>query len=157
MRRIAAVVLVAGFVLSGCGFLGSGQRGSNKPDGFVLRGYVSVGLRAEPGKAASGSPATVPNASGTPSAGVPCTAPPEANDVQAGGAVRVADPDGHTLAAGTLEAGVEEGGRCNFAFQIKAVPGGVDRYVIGVGNRATTTFLAHDLRSDKPAVILVDV
>ena len=33
----------------------------------------------------------------------------------------------------------------------------VDRYVIGIGNRATTTFLAHDLRSDKPAVILVDV
>ncbi|GAA0946688.1 hypothetical protein [Virgisporangium aurantiacum] len=157
MRRIVAVVLVAGFALSGCGFLSSGQRGSNKPDGFVLRGYVSIGLRAGSGPAASGSPAAVPSASGTPTAGIPCTAPPEANDVQAGGAVRVADPDGHTLAAGTLLPGVEEGGRCNFAFQIKAVPGGVDRYVIGVGNRATATFLAHDLRSDKPAVILVDV
>ena len=156
MRRIVAVVLVAGFALSGCGFLTSGQRGSNKPDGFVLRGYVSVGLRGS-GKAASGSPAAVPRSSGTPAASAPCTAPPEANDVQAGGAVRVADPAGHTLAAGTLQAGVEEGGRCNFAFQIRAVPGGVDRYVIGVGNRATTTFPAHDLRSDKPAVILVDV
>jgi hypothetical protein len=149
VRRIVAVVLVAGFALSGCGFLSSGQRGSNKPDGFVLRGYVSVGSGT-----ASSSASPVPGPSGS---GTACTAPPEANDVQAGGAVRVADPEGHTLAAGTLEPGVEEGGRCNFGFQIRAVPGGVDRYVIGVGNRATATFAAHDLRSDKPAVILVDV
>ena len=48
-------------------------------------------------------------------------------------------------------------GRCNFGFQITGVPGGVDQYVIGVGNRPAVSFLAHDLRSDKPAVIVVDV
>lgn len=151
MRRIAAVVLVAGFALSGCGFLNSGQRGSTKPDGFVLRGYVSVGR-----KAVSGSPSPPSSSSATVTPGA-CTSPPEANDVAAGGAVRVADPDGHTLAAGNLQPGIHDGDRCNFGFQITAVPGGVDRYVIGVGNRATATFPAHDLRSDKPAVILVDV
>jgi hypothetical protein len=144
MRRVVAVVLGAALALSGCGFLNSGQRGSNKPDGFTLRGYVSVGHKA----AASASP---------PASGGPCTAPPEAEDVQAGGAIRVADSDGHTLGAGTLEPGIEENGRCNFGFSIRQVPGGVEKYVIGVGNRATTTFPAHDLRSDKPAVIVVDV
>jgi hypothetical protein len=67
---------------------------------------------------------------GTAAPGVPdapCTAPAPANDVQAGGAVRVADPDGHTLAAGSLKPGIEERGRCNFGFEITAVPGGVDR------------------------------
>jgi hypothetical protein len=145
MRRVVAVVLAAGLTLSGCGFLGSGQRGSNKPDGFTLRGYVSVGHKE------SASPEPSPASRGS------CTAPPEADDVQAGGAVRVADADGHTLAGGTLEPGVEENGRCNFGFSIRAVPGGVERYVIGVGNRPTATFPARDLRSDKPAVILVDV
>lgn len=147
---------MAGLALSGCGFLTSGQRGSTKPDGFVLRGYVSVGR--EPGSSSS-PPASASSgaAAAGPGAGGPCTSPPEADDVQAGGAVRVADSEGHTLAAGNLEPGVHEGGRCNFGFEIPAVPGGVDSYVIGVGNRATATFPAHDLRSDKPAVILVDV
>lgn len=144
MRRVVAVVLAAGLALSGCGFLSSGDRGSNKPDGFTLRGYVSVG----PGTAGASAPA---GSSG------PCTAPPAASDVQAGGAVRVADQEGHTLAAGSLSPGVAEAGRCNFAFQITAVPGGVDEYVIGVGNRASVSFPAHDLRSDKPAVIVVDL
>jgi hypothetical protein len=143
VRRVVAVVLAAGLALSGCGFLGSGDRGSNKPDGFTLRGYVSVGTTA----AGAGSPGVT---------GGPCTAPPAANDVQAGGAVRVADRDGHTLGTGVLSPGVAEAGRCNFAFQITAVPGGVDQYVIGVGNRASVSFPAHDLRSDKPAVIVVD-
>ncbi|GIJ70179.1 hypothetical protein [Virgisporangium ochraceum] len=145
MRRVVAVVLAAGLALSGCGFLSSGDRGSNKPDGFTLRGYVSVGPNVDAG------------ASGPAGSGGPCTAPPAADDVQAGGAVRVADPDGHTLGTGTLSPGVAEAGRCNFAFQITAVPGGVDAYVIGVGNRASVSFPAHDLRSDKPAVILVDL
>jgi hypothetical protein len=144
MRRVVAVVLGAGLALSGCGFLSSGQRGSNKPDGFTLRGYVSVGHK----EGASASPSTSHG---------PCTAPPEANDVQAGGAVRVADAAGHTLGAGNLEPGIEEDGRCNFGFSIRSVPGGVEKYVIGVGNRATATFPAHDLRSDKPAVIVVDI
>lgn len=148
-----AVVLAAGLALSGCGFLGSGERGSNKPDGFVLRGYVSVGHKA----ASSPGPSSGQSAEVTPGAGGSCTAPPPADDVQAGGAVRVADPDGHTLAAGSLKPGVEESGRCNFGFEITAVPGGVDRYVIGVGTRATATFEARDLRSDKPAVITVDI
>lgn len=164
VRRVLTVVLATGLAtglaVSGCGFLGSGQRGSNKPDGFTLRGYVSVGAGktagASAGPTASAGPAA--NAGPTASAGhPPCTAPPPATDVQAGGAVRVADPDGHTLAAGSLDPGIEDAGRCNFGFEITAVPGGVDRYVIGVGNRATVTFPARDLRSDKPAVIVVDV
>jgi hypothetical protein len=85
--------------------------------------------------------------------------PAAAGDVHAGGAVRVADPEGHTLSAGELAAGVRDraSGRCNFGFEITGVPGGVDRYVIGVGNRQAATFPAHDLRSGKPAVITVDV
>jgi hypothetical protein len=149
VRRVMAVFLAAGLALSGCGFLSSGQRGSTKPDGFTLRGYVSVGS----GPDASAVPGPASAASTHP----PCTAPRAADDVQAGGAVRVADPDGHTLAAGSLQPGIEDAGRCNFGFQITAVPGGVDRYVIGVGNRATATFPARDLRSDKPAVIVVNV
>jgi hypothetical protein len=77
--------------------------------------------------------------------------------VHEGGAVRVADEEGHTLAAGQLSAGIRDHTtRCNFGFQIASVPGGVDSYVIGVGNRPTVAFPASDLRSNKPAVILVD-
>jgi hypothetical protein len=73
--------------------------------------------------------------------------------------VRIADPAGHTLSAGELAAGIRDGasGRCDFGFQVTGVPGGVDRYVIGVGNRPATSFPAQDLRSGKPAVITVDV
>ncbi len=136
--RILAVVLLP-VLLVGCGFLASGQRGANKPDGFPLRGYVSVG----------GLPASAP-------ASV-CHAPPGFDDIRAGGAVRVADEDGRTLAAGQLSPGVfavEAGAaRCDFPFEITAVPGGVDRYVIGVGNRPARTFPADDLRQNKPAVL----
>jgi hypothetical protein len=142
---LALLALTGVLAFTGCGFASSGERGSSKPDGFTLRGYVSVGT---PGASASATP----TASGTV-----CEAPSGADDVRAGGAVRVADPQGHTLAAGQLAAGVREAGRCNFGFEIANVPGGVERYVIGVGTRPTATFAAHDLRSDKPAVIQVDV
>jgi len=152
VRRVAALLVVALLALAGCGFANSGQRGSSKPDGFTLRGYVSVG--ASP----SASPLTSPSPGGA-SAGAlgACEAPAAASDVHAGGAVRVADPAGHTLAAGTLAPGVQDADRCDFGFQITGVPGGVDRYVIGVGNQPAVSFPAHDLRSDKPAVITVDV
>jgi hypothetical protein len=139
--RAAVLALAGTLALTGCGFAASGDRGSNKPDAFLLHGYVSVG----------GVPAG-PN-------GSPCEPPPGNEDIRAGGAVRVADPEGHTLAAGQLSGGVLSvaGGevRCNFAFEIPGVRGGVDRYVIGVGNRPPMTFPARDLRENKPAVLVV--
>jgi hypothetical protein len=139
VRHAATLCVAALLALTGCGFVSSGQRGSSKPDGFTLRGYVSV--------------------SGGLIDGAACTAPATASDVHEGSAVRVADAEGHTLGAGELSAGVADAasGRCNFGFQIAAVPGGVDQYVIGVGSRPAVAFPAHDLRSDKPAVITVDV
>jgi hypothetical protein len=139
---VYAVGLAAALsVTAGCGFVAAGERGANKPDAFVLRGYVSVG------GAAAGP------------AGSACEPPASIDDIRAGGAVRVADPDGHTLGSGQLSTGVlaVDGGesRCNFAFEIPGVPGGVDRYVIGVGNRTPVTFGAQDLRRDKPAVLRV--
>jgi hypothetical protein len=155
VRRAAALLVVALLALTGCGFVNSGQRGSSKPDGFTLRGYVSVGVAASASPSASPSPGGA--SAGAP--GGPCEAPAAASDVHAGGAVRVADPAGHTLAAGVLTPGIWDAAsaRCDFGFQISGVPGGVDRYVIGVGNRPATSFPAHDLRSDKPAVIIVDI
>lgn len=138
--------MVALLALAGCGFVNSGKRGSSKPDGFTLRGYVSVGTAG-----ASASAGAAPS-------GATCEAPAPASDVRAGGPVRIADPAGHTLSAGELAPGVRDGasGRCNFGFEITGVPGGVDNYVIGVGNRQTASFPARDLRSGKPAVITVD-
>jgi hypothetical protein len=139
--RSAFGLAAALWVLTGCGFLGAGDRGANKPDAFVLRGYVSVG------GAAAGRP------------GSACEPPGSIDDIHAGGAVRVADPDGHTLGSGELSAGVlalaGDEARCNFAFEIPGVPGGVDRYVIGVGNRTPVAFAARDLRRDKPAVLRI--
>jgi hypothetical protein len=139
--RVAAVVLAVSLT-AGCGFIASGDRPATKPDAFVLRGYVSVG----------GVPA------GT--AGSACTAPPSVTDIEAGGPVRVADQQGHTLGAGKLAGGVlaitDGQPRCTFAFEIAGVPGGVDEYVIGVGNRPASTFPARELRENKPAVITVN-
>jgi len=126
---------------AGCGFIGSGRNSPGKPDAFVLRGYVSV----------AGMPPG--------SAGSACQAPPAVSDISAGGPVRIADAEGHTLAAGTLAGGVlavDSGApRCNFPFEIAGVAGGVDRYVIGVGNQPPVSFPARDLRENKPAVISV--
>jgi hypothetical protein len=128
--------------LAACGFVASGNRPSTKPDAFLLHGYVSVGGT---------------NAADT---GPACQAPAWASDIREGGAVRVADADGHTLGTGQLANGVRSGSgpavRCNFGFEISGVRGGVDRYVIGVGSRGTVSFPAHDLRENKPAVIPVD-
>jgi hypothetical protein len=154
VRHAATLCVAALLALSGCGFVNSGHRGSSKPDGFTLRGYVSVGA-ASAAPSASASPVAVSKAPGEGT----CVAPAAANDVHVGSAVRVADPAGHTLGTGELWAGVRDatGGRCNFGFQITGVPGGVTQYVIGVGNHPPVTFQAHDLRSDKPAVIEVNV
>jgi hypothetical protein len=134
-------VLAMGLALAGCGFLGTGNTSHTKPNGFLLRGYVSV-AGASPGAAGSS-----------------CQAPASASDIRAGGPVRVADPDGHTLATGALGAGVlaVEGAsyRCNFPFEIPGVPGGPQRYVIGVGSQTASSFAADEVRRDKPAVVLV--
>jgi hypothetical protein len=137
-------LLLGCLALPACGFVDSGSGPNNKPNAFLLHGYVSVAT----GDGTGASP------------GTPCETPPATADIRAGGPVRVADTEGHTLAAGQLGAGVSavEGGRvrCNFPFEIRAVPGGVDRYVIGVGDRPTVSFPARDLRENKPAVITVE-
>jgi hypothetical protein len=142
---LAGALVLAG--CTGCGFAASGDRGSSKPDPFLLRGYVSVGGVSVGGVAAG-------------PAGSPCVPPPGSDDIRAGGAVRVADPQGRTLAAGVLTVGVlavaNGDTRCNLAFEIPGVPGGVDRYVIGVGTRPPVSFAARDLRENKPAVLTID-
>jgi hypothetical protein len=145
---VTALLAFTASGIAGCGFVGSGERGSSKPDAFTLNGYVSVGVSV-----AASAPAA------SPAPGAACEAPSAANDVHAGGAVRIADPAGHTLATGALSPGIRDASsaRCNFGFQIAGVPGGVDSYVIGVGNRPAASFPALDLRSGKPAVIVVDV
>lgn len=145
LRTATALALAAGcgLSLSACGFLASGDRPATKPEAFVLRGYVSV--RAAPADSATGSP---------------CEAPPGSGDIHTGGTVRIADRDGHTLATGELTGGVlaftSGTARCNFPFEIPAVPGGVDEYVVGVGSRPTVTFAARALRENRPAVVTVD-
>jgi hypothetical protein len=132
----AALMLAAG----GCGFVRAGGASPVKPDGFVLRGYVSV----------SGATAGEP--------GSACGAPPAVH-VWAGAPVRVSDAGGHPIAAGTLGAGVraEDSGRyrCDFPFEIPAVPGGHDTYLVAVSDRAPVSFAAREVRADAPAVIPV--
>jgi hypothetical protein len=133
------VALVLVLTLGGCGFVHAGSAGKSKPNGFVLRGYASVA------GATAGS------------AGTACVAPPTVPDVAPSTPVKVTDPGGKALATGQLGAGVlavdSSAYRCNFPFEIRAVPGGEDRYVITVGDRPAVTFPAADLREDKPAVI----
>jgi hypothetical protein len=134
---IAVVALCA--VLAGCGWLRAGGASSNKPSGFVLRGYVTVA------DAAAGAP------------GTPCQA--TAAGVAANAPVRVSDPPDHPLATGALGAGVlaADGSayRCNFPFEIPGVPGGHSTYEISVDNRPPVSFPATELRQDKPAVITI--
>ena len=138
----AAVAVAAAMVgLSACGFVHAGEAGRSKPNGFVLRGYASV-RGAAPG-----------------SAGSLCESPASAADVRPAATVRVTDPAGHPLATGTLGAGVlavdSSAYRCNFPFEIRAVPGGEDRYLIAVADRPAVSFPATQLRQDEPAVIEV--
>jgi hypothetical protein len=136
---VPAVVLAVTTALSGCGWVKAGGVSHIKPDGFVLRGYVSV-ARATNGPA--GTPCQ------TPSAGI------AANDP-----VTVADPSGRVLATGVLGSGVlamaSGAYRCNFPFQIPGVGGGHDSYAISPAGRPAVSFAATDLRQDKPAVISV--
>jgi hypothetical protein len=140
--RFAAVCAAALAVASGCGFVHAGRTSHTKPDGFVLRGYVTV----------AGAVSTGP-------VGSACQSPPEAADIRADTPVRVSSPDGRALAGGQLGAGVlamqSETYRCNFPFEIRAVPGDSDPYVITVGSRPPQTFAARELREDKPAVIVI--
>ncbi|MCW2639617.1 MAG: hypothetical protein JWP76_1923 [Dactylosporangium sp.] len=142
MRRfVFTVIAVAALcaALSGCGWLRAGGASHNKPSGFVLRGYVTV----------AGAPAGQP--------GDPCQV--STAGITANAPVRVTDPPDHTLATGTLRAGVlaVEGSayRCNFAFELPGVPGGHNTYEVSVDDRQPVSFPAVELRQDKPAVITV--
>jgi hypothetical protein len=142
VRRFVLLVLalvLAGAAMSGCGWLRAGNVSHTKPSGFVLRGYVTV---------------AVPTAG---QVGSSCQAPTSA--VVADDTVRVADPPDRSLATGTLGQGVlaRDGGayRCNFPFEIPAVPGGHTSYEITAGGLAPVSFPAAELRQDKPAVITV--
>ena len=144
MRRIlspALVIAVTCLALGGCGWLAAGSASHSKPDGFILRGYVAVG------GAAAGS------------VGTPCQAPKAG--VAPADEVRVTDPPDKLLGTGALGTGVlaaeGDGYRCNFPFEIGAVPGGHTMYSISVGGRPPVAFPAADLRSDKPAVIPIPI
>ena len=140
--RLAAVFVVTCATVSGCGFVHAGRTSHTKPDGFVLRGYATVADAVSTGPVASA-----------------CQSPPAAADIRANTPVRVAGPDGRVLASGQLGAGVlamqSETYRCNFPFEIRAVPGGQTSYVLTVGSRPPQTFPAMELREDKPAVIVI--
>jgi hypothetical protein len=140
-RRTGQLLLVAVLLAGpgGCGWLGASSVSHRKPDGFLLRGRVTVAVTdADPRPNGSACAATVPGlVAGTP--------------------VKVSGPDGKLLATGSLGNGViaHDGTResCDLPFQIAAVPGGVDAYDIAVGTRAPKRFAAKDLRENADAVI----
>jgi hypothetical protein len=138
---LAALALVV--PVGGCGFIRASNVSHNKPSGFVLRGRVTVPL-----------PGTDQR-----QAGAACAAPVSLPDIAGGAAVKVTDPDGHEIALGTLGAGIvarsSRGASCDFPFEIRAVPGGVDSYAIAVAGRAPQTFPAKALREDQAAVITI--
>ncbi len=131
--------LLAGLALGGCGFFGASRVSHVKPNGFVLRGRVTVPVPA----------------GDTRAAGAACAAPYP--DVVANAPVKVTDPTGREIATGYLGDGVIARGSssvtCDFPFQIPAVPGGVASYGIAVGTRPAVTFNAKDLREDETAVL----
>jgi len=127
--------------LAGCGFIGASSVSHTKPNGFVLRGSV-----------------TVPAAGNGPEvAGTPCVS--ALSDVAAGVMVKVSDVDGHELGRGQLDGGVlvtppgHAGASCDFPFQITAVPGGVKQYAVSVAGRPAAVFDADKLREKQQAVI----
>ena len=130
-------------LLSGCGFVGASNVSHVKPNGFVLRGRV-----------------TVPAAGAAPSVdGVSCAS--AVPDVAAGAPIVVSDVQGHELARGELGGGVTvavpggAGVTCDFPFQVRAVPGGVSRYGVSVAGRPAQSFEASALREDQQAVIVL--
>ncbi|WP_432835420.1 hypothetical protein [Dactylosporangium sp. CA-092794] len=135
MSSLASVL-----ALGGCGWLGRADE-TSKPDGILLHGYVSVA-----GAAAGAT-------------GTPCQAPATVPDITAGGSVKVADADGHVIAATDLAGGVLSadgtGFDCNFAFELRNISGSRDSYLILVGDRPAARFATKDLREGKPAVIPV--
>jgi len=126
--------------LGGCGFLGAAGVSHAKPDGFVLRGRVTVPVPASDTRPAGSACA----------AGIP--------DVVAGARVTVTGPDGKVLGTGQLGAGViartGTAASCDFPFQLAAVPGGVDSYDIAVG-RHSQRFPAKPLRENASAILAV--
>ncbi|MER7007006.1 hypothetical protein ABT297_28755 [Dactylosporangium sp. NPDC000555] len=139
MRRLVLPLLLV-LSIGGCGWLGRHDE-TSKPDGFLLHGYVSVAGAA------------------TGVTGTPCQAPASVPDIVQGGEVRVADTDGHPIAATTLASGVlaqqPDGYRCNFAFELRDLSGGRAAYVVMVGDRPAVTFQTKPLREGSPAVIPV--
>lgn len=146
LRAVGTAATALAVVLSGagCGFLGASNVSHTKPNGFVLRGHVTVPLPA--GQAGP--------------AGSPCTA----GSVGVGTTVTVTDPAGKKIATGALGAGVvalaassgaspAAEANCDFPFQIRAVPGGVTSYGIAIGDRPPQTFPAENLHQDQAAVI----
>jgi hypothetical protein len=137
LALMAGLALAAG--LAGCGFVRAAGVSHTKPSGFVLRGRVTVPV---------GTGDSRPD-------GAACAA--NTADIVAGAPVRVADPGGHPLGTGALGPGViahtGSKGSCEFPFQVSNVAGGVDSYILVVGNRPPRSFPAKDLRQDQPAVI----
>jgi hypothetical protein len=92
-------------------------------------------------------------------AGAACAAPAAVPDIAGGALVKVSDPDGTEIAAGTLGAGIvartSRGATCDFPFEIRAVPGGVTTYGISVAGRPAQLFPAKSLREDQAAVITI--
>jgi hypothetical protein len=137
---LSLVALAAcGAVLAGCGFVGAADVSDQKPNGFVLRGHVSVPV----------------STGGTQSEGATCDSP--VPDVAPNGEVKVTDPQGRQIAVGYLGDGVvgsdSSGTTCDFPFEIPQVPGGVTSYGIAVAGRAAQSFAATALRENQQAVI----
>jgi hypothetical protein len=130
---------VAGATLAGCGFVSASDVSHRKPDGFVLRGHVTVPVPA-------GDPRTAGAACAASLPGVVANAP-----------VKVTDPQGHEIAVGYLGDGLisrdPSGSACEFPFSIPAVPGGVTSYGLSVAGHPVQSFAAKDLREDQQAVI----
>ncbi|MGI5247428.1 hypothetical protein [Dactylosporangium sp. CA-139066] len=138
--RLCLLPLLLVLSLGGCGWAGRHDEKS-KPDGILIHGYVSV----------AGAAAGVP--------GTPCLAPSSVPDIVEGGTVKAADEGGRPIAATTLAGGVlaqnGSGYNCNFAFELRNLPGARPTYLILVGTQPATPFDTKELREGRPAVINV--
>ncbi|GAA5183465.1 hypothetical protein GCM10023322_22800 [Rugosimonospora acidiphila] len=145
LRRTAsslATLAMSTAALAGCGFVGAHNVSDQKPNGFVLRGHVSVPVPAgDSGKSGAACDSSLPGV---------------APNTQ----VKVTDPQGHEIAVGYLGDGLigasTSGNTCDFPFEIPQVPGGVASYGLTVAGRPTQTFPAESLRESQTAVISFD-